>query len=819
MPMSGEPYGPILMGTAQRVLGGECLSAEELSALSAAPTQALMAAARSIRDVGFGSNITYSRKVFIPVTQLCRDVCHYCTFARPPKKAGKPFMSVDEVLSVADDGARSGCREALFTLGEKPELRYSVAADWLKAEEHVSTIAYVAHLCRLVLDRTGLLPHVNAGNLTRGELRLLRPVAASIGLMLESTSEHLGEGGMPHHGSPDKDPAARLATLRLAGEEDIPTTSGILIGIGETWEERVHAIVALRDLHREYGHIQEVIVQNFRAKPGTRMARHSEPTMDDLARTVALARLALGADISIQVPPNLNSGSLQTMIHAGIDDWGGVSPVTPDHVNPEFPWPHVEHLARESDAAGKHLSQRLTIYPAYVARLDRWCDPAMVRPILHAADASGLAREDEWRAGRGVPPPSGVDGLPFAQRGTYGTSVDVDRILEKSASGLRLTVEEIERLFEARGPNVVQVCRAADRLRRQTVGDVVSYVVTRNINYTNVCTYGCRFCAFSKGRTHQDLRGSPYDLTLEEVARRVAEAWDRGATEVCMQGGIHPDYTGRTYLDILRTAKRACPDMHVHAFSPLEVQQGARTLGWSIADYLGALKDEGLGSLPGTAAEILDDEVRAALCPDKLTTNEWLEIVEAAHLAGLRTTATIMFGHIERPIHWARHLSRLRTLQERTGGITEFVPLPFVAQEAPLFLKGRARPGPTWREAVLMHAVARIALHPVIPNIQASWVKLGPAGVQACLKAGVNDLGGTLMNESITRAAGAVFGQEAAPATIEEWINEAGRTVRQRTTLYGDATIERKAASHAARDLAPIVNEPLRRARGQSVQA
>ena len=722
-------------------------------------------------------------------------------------------MCVDTVLEVAMKAKAAGCNEILFTLGEKPELRYAAARAWLDRAGFPTTIAYLRHVCEAVLQQTGLLPHVNAGTMSREEMASLRGVSASMGLMLESASDRLSDRGMPHFGSPDKAPASRLETLSLAGELMIPTTSGILIGIGETLTERLQAILALRDLHRRYGHVQEVIVQNFRAKPGTRMHRHPEPSEDELLQTIALARLALGPDMSIQAPPNLSPALLPELIAAGINDWGGVSPVTPDHVNPEAPWPHLESLARQTADAGKRLVQRLTVYPDYIARRGKWIDAKVIPFVLNLADAHGLARECGWRAGGSALP------TPAAGRGGGGASAAIRSIVDRGVRGERLEAVEIERLFGARGEDFDHVCDAADQLRRKTVGDVVSYVVTRNINYTNVCNYGCRFCAFSKGKTHDHLRGKPYDLTLDEIGRRSAEAWARGATEVCLQGGIHPDYTGQTYIDICRAVKRASPNMHIHAFSPLEVTQGAATLGIGLGEFLSLLKEAGLGSLPGTAAEILDDEVRAVLCPDKISTAQWLHVLETAHSLGLRTTSTIMYGHVERPIHWAHHLLRLRDLQARTGGITEFVPLPFVAQEAPIYLKGASRPGPTFREAILMHAVARIALHPLIPNIQASWVKLGPHGVQQALRSGVNDLGGTLMNESITRAAGAVHGQEASPETIEDWIERAGRQVSQRTTTYGQAPDSQVRASFDAAALEPIFNAPLRKSGRQNDEA
>ena len=769
---------------------------------------ALMAQAAALRDAGFGRAVSYSRKVFVPLTKLCRDVCHYCTFARPPRPGERAYMTLDEVVDVARQGARAGCREALFTLGDKPELRYPQARAELEALGHPTTIAYLAAAARAVLDATGLLPHANPGVVTRDELLALREVCPSQGLMLESASRRLLDRGGAHHGSPDKDPDARLETMRAAGELAIPWTSGILIGIGETREERIDALLALRDLHDEHGHVQEIIVQNFRAKPDTRMAGAPEPTLEDLQWTIACARLIFGPDMAIQAPPNLTPDSFGALILAGINDWGGVSPVTPDHVNPEAPWPHLDRLARETERAGKVLAERLTVYPARVRRLDEWVAEPLRPAVLRASDAEGFAREGAWSPGDrdAVLPAALLDRL--ARPAAPAAASTTRALCEKASRGDGLDEAEIAALFSARGDDFAAVVRAADALRREVNGDEVTYVVNRNINYTNVCYFRCRFCAFSKGKLSENLRGAPYDLDLDEIARRSAEAWERGATEVCMQGGIHPEYTGANYLDICRAVKAAAPGLHVHAFSPLEVWQGAATLGLPIDAFLRRLAAAGLGTLPGTAAEVLDDEVRRNLCPDKLSADQWLEVMETAHRVGFRTTATIMYGHIDRPRHWARHLARVRALQARTGGFTEFVPLPFVHMEAPIYLKGRARRGPTFRESLLMHAVARLALHPLVPNIQASWVKLGPRGVRACLAAGVNDLGGTLMNESITRAAGAGFGQELPPERMEAIIAGAGRTPRQRSTTYGEPPAGQAARSFHAADLQAVVQTP-----------
>jgi len=787
---------------------------QALSLAAETDTRALATVAAKLRDHGFGGLVTYSRKVFIPLTHLCRDVCHYCTFAQTPKRIDAAYMSIEKVLEIARQGKALGCKEALFTLGEKPELRYKAAREALDQMGYSTTLEYLHAAAKAVFDETGLLPHANPGTMTDSEIALLRQVSPSMGIMLETASKRLSEKGMPHYGSPDKDPEVRLDTLRRAGAARVPFTSGILIGIGETRQERIESLLALRAVHAEHGHIQEIIVQNFRAKAGTKMARAPEPDLDELLWTIAVTRILFGPDMSIQAPPNLSPGVLPQIIAAGINDWGGVSPLTPDFVNPEAPWPHLEELARETARAGKLLHERLTIYPKYAQRPDTWLAEPLRHAVLDLIDASGLPRTDSWSPGETNSPPADV--LAAIRGPDVAASAQVAAILERARHGDDLSEAEVVRLFNARGDDFTAVVHAADAIRKLVNGDVVSYVVNRNINYTNVCYFKCQFCAFSKGKLSENLRGRPYDLSLDEIQRRTREGWERGATEVCMQGGIHPDYTGDTYVEILSAVKEAVPGMHVHAFSPLEVWQGAATLGIPLEEFLTRLKAAGLGTLPGTAAEILDDEVRAIICPDKINTAQWFEVMDTAHRVGFKTTATIMYGHVDSPTNWARHLLRIRAQQQKTGGFTEFVPLPFVHMEAPMYLKGRARRGPTFREAVLMHAVARLALHPVITNIQASWVKMGHEGVTACLNAGCNDLGGTLMNESITRAAGAAHGQETSPEEMHAMIRAASRQPRQRTTLYQDAPADRIAAGLGAGDLLEIVNTPLRKRQGRA---
>jgi len=760
----------------------------DVAEILGAPAGDLLSEARRIRDQR-SRLVTYSPKVFVPLTKLCRDVCHYCTFAAPPRRGERAYMTIDEVLEIARAGAAAGCREALFTLGDKPELRYRAAREELAELGCATTLEYLARAAAAVLEETGLLPHLNPGVLTADDIRALRPVSASMGLMLETTSERLAKRGGPHFGSADKHPAARLATLAAAGQERVPFTTGILIGIGETRAERLDALVAIRDAHEQHGHIQEVIVQNFRAKLGTKMAAAPEPDIEDHLWTIAAARLLLQPEIHLQAPPNLTE-DFGRLLDAGIDDWGGVSPVTIDHVNPEAPWPDRDRLRDATRARGFDLAPRLPVYPEWLDA--EWLEPGVLTQTLRVSDALGLAREDEWAPGEPIP-------VPFVPR----DALPLDSCDE-------LDEHAIARLFAARGEERERIYATADALRREVCGDQVSYIVTRNIQYTNVCYFRCGFCAFSKGKLAANLRGAPYLVPHEEIARRVEEAWERGATEVCLQGGIHPAFTGDYYESVVRTIKAAVPDIHVHAFSALEVWQGAATLGVPLADYLLRLRDAGLSSLPGTAAEVLDDEVRAIICPDKITTRQWLEVHDTAHRVGLRSNNTLMFGHVDRPRNWARHLVAVREQQRASGGFTEFVPLPFVPMEAPIYLKGRARRGPTFAEALLMHAVGRIALHPWITNVQASWPKLGAAGIAAALRAGVNDLGGTLMNESISRAAGSEHGQEMTPEQLEALIRRNNREPRQRTTLYGDAPAERRSASFGAPPCVEPINPPVK---------
>ncbi len=727
--------------------------------------------------------ITYSKKVFIPLTELCRDVCHYCTFAKAPKKLYAPYLEPDQVLAIAEQGKAQFVKEALFTLGEKPEMRYQVAKDHLQKLGFETTIEYLGSMSKLVYEETGLLPHLNPGNMTLLEMEKLREYSVSMGIMLESSSERLCGKGGPHFGSPDKQPATRLQTMKNAGKLRIPITTGILIGIGETIEERIQSLLDIKNLHKEYGHIQEVIIQNFIPKENTRMKKHSPASKEDLLWTLSAARIIFGKDMNIQCPPNLNSDYLGQILDCGINDWGGVSPITIDHVNPESPWPQIEQLEKITNNKGMELVERLAIYPEYIED-QSWYDKNLHSGILELSDSSRYGRHDQWRCGESLSiPESGKHDL-WVNKKSGDVSYEIKKILDKSIHGFDLDHDEITKLFHTRGDDFHLVLNHADRLRQKINGDEVTYVITRNINYTNICKYSCHFCAFSKGKTKENLRGKPYLINNDEVADRALEAWSKGAHEVCLQGGIHPHYDGYTYIDICKAIKERVPGIHIHAFSPLEVTHGASSLGLPIDEYLQKLKEAGLSTMPGTAAEILDDAVRENICPDKLTSEEWINVIKTAHRVGIKTTSTIMFGHTEQPSDWSTHLIKLRDLQKETGGITEFIPLPYVSMESPMYKRGNSRPGPTFNEVLLMHAVSRIALNPHIKNIQASWVKLGKEGALSCLNAGVNDMGGTLMNESISRAAGSIHGQEFEATRMEEFIRNSERRPQLRNTIY-----------------------------------
>ena len=777
------------------------------------PLSDLLRDARKVRDLQYGARITYSPKVFIPLTMLCRDKCGYCTFAQPPARLEQPYLSPEEVLAIAKRGAAQGCHEALFTLGERPELRYDIARDWLQAHGYDSTVHYLHDMAKLVLTETGLLPHANAGALYKDELAMLRRVSPSQGMMIETLRDDLE----CHRGAPDKVPQRRLDTLEFAGELQIPFTTGILVGIGENRADRIAALEAIAASHLRHGHVQEVIVQNFLPKPRTGMQHDPACDPDEYLWSIAVARLILPPEIHLQAPPNL-SDDFGALLTAGIDDWGGVSPVTADHVNPERPWPALDRLREVTEESGRALAPRLTVYPEFIAEIGlsatpRWIDASLRFSVLDRCDAENFGRDDpgaiwpekvtaadvvqdgaevvlighrstQWYSGANNPPPQLVGTKPSVAARSRKLHGPVGEVLRGVELGNELGEQEIVALFRARGPEVRAVALAADELRRATVGDDITWVHNRNINYTNVCTFKCKFCGFSKGPLSLNLRGTPYLLTLDDIAERVREGYALGATEVTLQGGIHPDFDGDYYIDVTRAVKAAAPNIHVHGFTALEVTEGAKRLGESLASYLTRLKEAGLSSLPGTAAEILDDEVRAVLCSDKVNTEEWLDAHRTAHSVGLRSNVTMMFGSVEAPHAWARHFVRTRALQYETGGFTEFVGLPFVHMASPIYLQRKSRRGPTFRETVLVHAIARLAYRGVIDNIQASWVKIGVAGTRQLLQAGCNDIGGTLMNENISRAAGASHGQGMTPTDFADLTAPLGRPLRQRTTLY-----------------------------------
>ncbi|MER7754788.1 bifunctional FO biosynthesis protein CofGH [Kitasatospora sp. NPDC097643] len=802
----------------------------------------LCASAARVRDAGLDAAgrpgvITYSKSVFIPLTRLCRDKCHYCTFATVPGKLRRAghgmFMSPDEVLEVARRGAELGCKEALITLGDKPEDRWPEAREWLDAHGYDDTIAYVRAMSIRILEETGLLPHLNPGVLSWTDFQRLKPVSASMGMMLETTATRLwSEPGGPHHGSPDKEPAVRLRVLEDAGRSSVPFTSGLLIGIGETYQERAESLFALRKVSRAYHGIQELILQNFRAKPDTAMRGMPDAELDELVATVAVARHLLGPSACLQAPPNLVDGEYERLIAAGIDDWGGVSPLTPDHVNPERPWPQIERLAERSAAAGFELRERLAVYPEYVRRGEPWLDPrvlphvrALADPRTGLADPDAVVRGLPWQEPEDLPASYGRTDL-HATIDTEGRTGDRradfedvygdwevlrEQVLAKGAperlagdlrealavaadDPTRLTDDQALALFHADGPALDALCRIADAVRHDAVGDDVTYCVTRNINFTNVCYTGCRFCAFAQRRTDADA----YTLSLQQVADRAAQAWEVGATEVCMQGGIHPDLPGTAYFDIARAVKERVPGIHVHAFSPMEVVNGATRTGLSIREWLQEAKAAGLDTIPGTAAEILDDEVRWVLTKGKLPAATWVEVVTTAHELGIRSSSTMMYGHVDTPEHWLGHLRLLADIQQRTGGFTEFVTLPFIHTNAPVYLAGIARPGPTARDNRAVVAMARLLLHPHIPNIQTSWVKLGAEGAAEMLRSGANDLGGTLMEETISRMAGSAYGSYKSVRDLQAIAGAAGRPHRQRTTTYGEVPAERRAAALAS---------------------
>ncbi|MER7519390.1 bifunctional FO biosynthesis protein CofGH [Streptomyces sp. NPDC126499] len=857
----GRPTENAMRRALRRARDGVALDVAEAAVLlqaRGADLEDLVATAGRVRDAGLEAAgrpgvITYSKSVFIPLTRLCRDKCHYCTFATVPGKLRRAghgmFMSPDEVLDIARRGAELGCKEALITLGDKPEDRWPEAREWLDAHGYDDTLAYVRAMAIRILEETGLLPHLNPGVMSWTDFQRLKPVAPSMGMMLETTSRRLWEEpGQPHFGSPDKEPAVRLRVLEDAGRSSVPFTSGLLLGIGETYEERADSLFALRRIARAYHGIQELIIQNFRAKPDTAMRGMPDAELDDLVATVAVARLIMGPSACLQAPPNLVDAEYGRLIAAGIDDWGGVSPLTIDHVNPERPWPRIEELAEKSAAAGFRLRERLCVYPEFVTRGEPWLDPRLLPHVRALADPeTGLAKADApvrglpWQEPDETFAAAGGTGRTDLHRTIDTTGRTGDRredfdhvygdweaLREAAAPGMvperidadvrealavaaddptRLTDPQALALLHADGPALDALCAVADDLRKSVSGDEVTYIVTRNINFTNVCYTGCRFCAFAQRRTDADA----YTLSLDQVADRAEQAWDVGAVEVCMQGGIHPDLPGTAYFDIARAVKERVPGMHVHAFSPMEVVNGASRTGLSIREWLTAAKEAGLDSIPGTAAEILDDEVRWVLTKGKLPTATWIEVITTAHELGIRSSSTMMYGHVDQPRHWLGHFRTLARIQQETGGFTEFVTLPFIHTNAPVYLAGIARPGPTVRDNRAVTAMARLLLHPHIPNIQTSWVKLGAEGAAEMLRSGANDLGGTLMEETISRMAGSSYGSYRSIRDLEAIAEAAGRPARPRTTLYGEVPEERQRAARASDghlpELLPLVQE------------
>ena len=810
----------------RRARDGATLNPAEAASLMAARGEQLAeltSAAARVRDAGLAAaarpgTITYSRKVFIPLTRLCRDRCHYCTFVTVPHRLSAAYLEIDDVVDIAARGAALGCKEALFTLGDRPEDRWPQAKQWLAERGYDSTLAYLRAAAIAVLERTGLLPHLNPGVMSWTELQRLKPVAPSMGMMLETTSRRLFEQpGEAHFGSPDKDPAIRLRVLDDAGRLSIPFTTGVLVGIGETRLERAESIFAIRRTAHEYGAIQEVIVQNFRAKDDTAMRNDPDLDIDEYVATIAVARLLLGPAMRVQAPPNLvDLDECGRLLDAGIDDWGGVSPLTPDHVNPERPWPLVDALREVTERRGFALRERLTAHPHYVRAETPWLDPRVMPHVRALADSSGLADESVLPQGMPwqEPDPEWVslgrtdlhqsvdtDGRSADRRsdfdevyGDWSETAARVRAQPSTVDGdVRAALRAAERdpgalseahalaLMTADGPALDAVCALADDLRRDAVGDEVTYVINRNINFTNVCYTGCRFCAFAQRATDADA----YTLSTDDIETRVREAVEQGATEICMQGGIDPSLPATAYFDLARAVKRAAPGVHLHAFSPMEVVNGAARTNLSIAEWLSAAREAGLDSIPGTAAEILDDDVRWVLTKGKLPTSAWIEVVTTAHRLGIPSTSTMMFGHVDRPDHWVRHIRLIGRLQDETGGFTEFVPLPFVHTQSPIYLAGIARPGPSRRDTRAVHALARILLHGRIHNVQTSWVKLGDAGTAEMLRGGANDLGGTLMEETISRMAGSSFGSRRSAAELVALAAGIGRTAQQRTTLYG----------------------------------
>lgn len=764
--------------------------AEALLAVTGTDLDRLLALAGAVRDAGGEASgrpgvITYSRKVFVPLTTLCRDRCHYCVFVDTPsqllKKHKPAYMSAEQVLAVARQGAALGCKEALLTLGDRPEDRWPEARAWLDAHGYSSTLDYVGAMARLITAETGLLAHLNPGVMSHAELLALRPTAPSMGMMLETTSRRLFEvAGQVHFGSPDKDPALRLRVVDDAGRARVPFTTGILVGIGETLRDRAESLVALRDAHERHGHVQEVIVQNFRAKPRTAMRGAPDAALLEYVAAVAVARLVLGPRMRVQVPPNLSDpDEFALLVRAGADDWGGVSPLTADHVNPERPWPHLADLAARTAELGFDLRERLTAHPEYIREPEVWLDPALHAPVAALAEpVSGLAAvTDSGKAPVSAAPASSpaarhlnLSQPPATAGATTGATTagaDVRRLAETAASDpLALDDAEWETLLRATGADLDALAATADDVRRYTVGEAVTLVVNRNLTSTGFRAAG---------------RAAADEFDLDDVAAIAADAQDLEATEICVQGRLPDAEDPHTYLEIARTVKAAAPGIHLHAYRPQDVRDLADRGGLGLAGALAALRDAGVDTVPGTGVKVLSERVRALIAPGDLDIDAWIETITAAHGAGLRSSSVLFYGHVETATERIAHLRRLRALQTDTAGFTEFVPIPLPAPLGGLpLVPGRA----PLDEHRAMVAVSRLLLSGSIPHIQIPWTRVGRDAAAALLQSGGDDLGGTLLDGRVRPEAGVEVGLELPVADAAALAARLFRPFRLRTTDY-----------------------------------
>lgn len=795
----------------ERAASGERLDAADAEALLTATGEQfdrLLALAGALRDAGLAASgrpraITYSRKVFVPLTTLCRDRCHYCVFVDTPgqllKKHKPAYMSPEQVLGVVRQGQAMGCKEVLLTLGDRPEDRWPEARAWLDEHGFASTLDYVAHIARLVTAETGLLAHANPGVMSAEELRMLRPTAPSMGMMLETTSRRLfEEPGQVHYGSPDKDPALRLEVIDAAGRERVPFTTGVLIGIGETLRDRAESLVAIRDAHARHavngqGHVQEVIVQNFRAKPRTAMQGAPDADLLEYVAAVAVARLVMGPRMRIQVPPNLSDAAeFELLVRAGADDWGGVSPLTADHVNPERPWPHLDDLAERTAELGFELRERLTAQPEFVLDPETWIDPGLRPAVAALADpATGLAAvegasDDLGSLSEGAPATetkrpeaagrsehvssrSSAVAEPVEGRSTTdGLRSGVRRIAEAAAADpLALDDAEWVALLEATGDDLDALAATADDVRRYTVGEAVTLVVNRNL-------------------TSSGLRANPSTdpgtFTLDDVGAIAADAADLGATELCVQGRLADDVDPSGYLDIARAVKAAAPGIHLHAYRPQDVRDLADRGGLGLEDALAALREAGVDTVPGTGVKVLSERVRALVAPGDLEVDRWIEGITAAHHAGFRSTSVLFYGHVETAAERIAHLRRLRELQSATRGFTEFVPIPLPGPAGGVPLVAGRSPLDEHRAMV---AVARLLLSGSIPHIQIPWTRVGREASVVLLQSGGDDLGGTLLDGRVRPEAGIEHGLELPVTDAAALVAPLFRPFRLRTTTYG----------------------------------